>query len=129
MADAVCERALELALAARPDVVDITGGSPELYPRLAEMILTLSDAGLAVRVRTNLVSLLARLGRASPTLFAEHGVSILARSPRPSGAVFEAQRGAGHLRSGARRTADAERARLRRGGRTRTDARYGSISS
>jgi radical SAM/Cys-rich protein len=95
MADAVCERALELALAARPDVIDITGGSPELYPRLAEMIRTLSDAGLATRVRTNLVSLLQPASAGLPALFAEHGVSILGSFPSAEREVFEAQRGTG----------------------------------
>jgi radical SAM/Cys-rich protein len=95
MTDAVYERAFDLALAARPDVVDITGGSPELHPRLAEMIAALSDAGLAVRVRTNLVSLVRPTSTALPALFAEQGVRILGSFPSSQPEIFEAQRGAG----------------------------------
>ena len=95
MTDAVCDRALALALAARPTIVDITGGSPELYPRLAEMVTTLSDAGLEVRVRTNLVSLASPASAALPELFVRHGVKLMGSFPSADLVAFEAQRGPG----------------------------------
>ena len=95
MSDRVCDRALALALAARPQVVDFTGGAPELHPRLAEMVVTLSEAGLAVRVRTNLVSLLTPTSAGLPELFAENHVELLGSFPSADRPVFEAQRGSG----------------------------------
>jgi radical SAM/Cys-rich protein len=95
MTDAVYERALALALAARPALVDITGGSPELHPRLAEMVTTISSSGIEIRVRTNLVSLLSAEASGLAELFADHGVGLLASFPSADRAAFEAQRGPG----------------------------------
>ncbi len=113
MTDDVYERAVALALAARPQLVDITGGAPELYPRLAEMVATLTDAGLAVRVRTNLVSLGTPDKVWLAEFFAEKGVRLLASFPSADPAVFEAQRGPGTFERGLGDAPSAEPARLR----------------
>jgi radical SAM/Cys-rich protein len=95
MTDEVWERVLTLAKAARPELVDLTGGAPELHPLLAEMVVALADAGLPVRVRTNLVALLEPTSVRLPETFAEHGVEILASFPSADRDVFDAQRGVG----------------------------------
>ena len=104
---------------ARPDLVDITGGAPELYPRLAEMIITLSEAGLGSRVRTNLVSLLSPAASGLAEVFAEHGVALLGSFPSADPALFEAQRGVGDVRDGHRSASNAELPRVRRARATR----------
>jgi radical SAM/Cys-rich protein len=95
MTDSVCERAIELACAARPAIVDITGGAPELHPRIRNVVDALVAADLRVRVRTNLVSLLSPPARGVAHLFALRGVDLLASFPSADRAEFDAQRGAG----------------------------------
>jgi len=85
--------AITLAEKIRPDLVDITGGEPEVYAPLPELLTRLSDAGLAVRVRTNLVALARPEHAELPGLFADIGVQVLASLPGTSAAAIEAQRG------------------------------------
>jgi radical SAM/Cys-rich protein len=41
----------------RPDLVDVTGGAPELHPRILPFLRQLRDASLSVRLRSNLTAL------------------------------------------------------------------------
>ncbi len=85
--------ALSLAERIRPSVLDITGGEPELYPHLRELISLARSSGLAVRVRTNLVALAAPEAADLPAYFADQGVAILASLPGVSAAQTVEQRG------------------------------------
>ncbi len=57
MAWEVMEQTAAMAQTLRPGLVDITGGAPELHPRLRNFIAALRGAGLAVMARTNLTAL------------------------------------------------------------------------
>jgi len=84
---------VRLAELLRPDLVDITGGEPELFAHLPELIGRLRDAGIPTRVRTNLVALARPENAALPELFAARGVRVLASLPGTSAAAIDAQRG------------------------------------
>ncbi len=86
--------ALRLAETIRPRLIDITGGEPELFVHLRELVSRARAAGLATRVRTNLVALAAPGAAGLPTFFAENGVSLLASLPGVSAAQTAEQRGA-----------------------------------
>jgi radical SAM/Cys-rich protein len=84
---------LRLAEQTRPALIDITGGEPELFAHLRELISRARAAGFAVRVRTNLVALAAPDASDLPAFFAEQGVSLLASLPATSAAEMVEQRG------------------------------------
>ena len=69
------------ALRAGASLVDITGGSPELNPRLLDFIADLRAARLAVQVRTNLTVLLENGQEGTITFFREHAVQLVASMP------------------------------------------------
>jgi radical SAM/Cys-rich protein len=83
--------AVALAGLLRPRLTDITGGAPELYPHLRELISGLRDAGLAVRVRTNLVCLERADGLAE--FLAAQRVGLMASLPGTDAAGVGPQRG------------------------------------
>ncbi len=85
--------AVRLAEMMRPDLVDITGGEPEEFEHLLELLVRLRDAGVPTRVRTNLVALARPEHAALPELFAASGVQVLASLPGTSAAAIDAQRG------------------------------------
>lgn len=75
------------------DLVDITGGAPELNPNLARFIETLGRAGRAVQVRTNLTALLEPGLSGMIEFFREHGVRLVASMPCYLEENVTAQRG------------------------------------
>jgi len=85
--------AVRLAELLRPELVDITGGEPEEFAHLPELIERLRDAGITTRVRTNLVALARPENAALTELFAARGVRVLASLPGTSAAAIDAQRG------------------------------------
>jgi radical SAM/Cys-rich protein len=93
MSREVMLHSLELAEKVRPALIDITGGEPELFVHLPELITRARGAGFAVRVRTNLVALASNDAVGLPGLFAEQGVSILASLAGTSAAETAEQRG------------------------------------
>jgi radical SAM/Cys-rich protein len=84
---------LALAEKVRPALIDITGGEPELFGHLPELISRARGAGFAVRVRTNLVALASTDAVDLPGLFAEQRVSLLASLAGTSAAETADQRG------------------------------------
>ena len=76
-----------------PELVDITGGEPEVFAHLIELIERLHGAGIPTRVRTNLVALARAENAALPEHFAAHGVRVLASLPGTSAVAIDAQRG------------------------------------
>jgi len=85
--------ALALAKTLQPELLDITGGEPELFAHLRELVTRGRAAEFAVRVRTNLVALMAPSAAELPGFFAEHGVALLASLAGTSAAEIAEQRG------------------------------------
>jgi len=85
--------ALELTRLVRPALLDITGGEPELWPHLRELVALARSEGIAMRVRTNLVALSRSEAADLPELFARNGVALLASLPGTSAEAIAAQRG------------------------------------
>jgi radical SAM/Cys-rich protein len=80
MSDSVMDAVVSFASALRPDLVDVTGGAPELHPRLLEFLGALRERGLDVRVRSNLTALGGQRRELVGPL-AELDVGILASVP------------------------------------------------
>lgn len=95
MSDSVFAAALALAGALRPRLVDITGGAPELHPRIRDHVAALRRAGHEVQLRTNLTLLLEAGHRDLPDLWARQGVRLLASLPSSEPEDTRRQRGVG----------------------------------
>jgi radical SAM/Cys-rich protein len=89
----VLAAAIGLARRLRPRLIDVTGGAPELYPRIRELVAELRGADLEVQVRTNLTALLEPGCADLPALFARLGVRLLASLPSSDPALVGRQRG------------------------------------
>ncbi len=72
---------LAAAQTIRPELVDITGGAPELNPDLRPFIQDLSRANLTVQCRTNLTVLLEQENEELPCFFRAHRVRLVASLP------------------------------------------------
>ncbi len=83
---------VRLADRVRPQIVDITGGEPELFEHLPDLIAELAARRLSTRVRTNLTALAEPSAAHLSNLFAEHGVGLLASLLGTSAATFATQR-------------------------------------
>lgn len=99
MSDEIIDAALGLAERLQPALVDITGGAPELHPRIRDLALRLRKNGMAVQVRTNLTVLTEPSCEDLPELWAEHRVGLLASLPSWDPEQAERQRGAGTFAS------------------------------
>nr|WP_319584451.1 arsenosugar biosynthesis radical SAM (seleno)protein ArsS [uncultured Pseudodesulfovibrio sp.] len=75
------ERIMDLAVAVRPGLVDITGGAPELNPHLKDFVSGLVDRGVPVQSRTNLSAMEEPGAKDYPEFFAERGVALVASMP------------------------------------------------
>lgn len=65
----------------RPELVDITGGAPEIHPHFKQFVKILRDNGHYVQVRTNLTALMEPERRDVPQFLKEHKVRIVASLP------------------------------------------------
>lgn len=79
----------------RPEVIDITGGSPELHPHLERFILTLRRKGLNVQIRTNLTVLLEPGIEGMPAFYKKNRVRLVASMPCYLEENVDRQRGEG----------------------------------
>jgi len=84
---------LEAATRGEAGVVDITGGAPELNPRLRGFIEALGQVGCDVQVRTNLTALLEPGLEHMIEFFRSHGVRLVASMPCYLAENVRAQRG------------------------------------
>jgi radical SAM/Cys-rich protein len=75
--------------------IDITGGAPELLPRLPRLVSGLAALTPKLIVRTNLTALTRPESGALPELCRDHGVVLTASLPAANAAQTEAQRGGG----------------------------------
>jgi len=86
---------LEAARSVRCQLVDLTGGAPELNPSFRRFIAALRQEGLSVQVRTNLTVLLEPDMDTMPGFLRDHGVQLVASMPCYLEENVRAQRGAG----------------------------------
>lgn len=98
MAPDVVDAVLRAADLARPRVVDLTGGAPELHPDIRRIVGTLAVAGHAVQLRTNLTALLEPGCEDLPAFFREQGVGLVGSLPCYLEENVDRQRGAGVYR-------------------------------
>ena len=87
-----CLRAIDLSGA---QVVDLTGGAPELNPNFEYIVDACVDRGLRVLDRCNLTILLTRRHAHLPEWFAERGVEVICSLPHYRKMGTDAQRGDG----------------------------------
>jgi len=79
----------------KPELVDITGGAPELNPHIREFIEELTGSGHKVQIRTNLSAMTVPGLEDMPDFLAEHGVAVTASMPCYLSENVNAQRGPG----------------------------------
>jgi radical SAM/Cys-rich protein len=79
----------------RPEIVDITGGAPELSEHFRYFVETARAAGAHVIDRNNLTIIETKAFAWLPEYLAEHGVEVVASLPCYSAANVNAQRGEG----------------------------------
>jgi len=89
------ELALDAARSVRCQLVDLTGGAPELNPCFRRFIVALRQEGLFVQVRTNLTVLLEPDMNTLPEFLCDHKVQLVASMPCYLEENVRAQRGTG----------------------------------
>lgn len=89
------ELVLDAAEEAKPKLVDLTGGAPELNSEFRRFVVSLRADGHRVQVRTNLTALLEQGSADLPDFFRRHAVSLVASMPCYLEENVAAQRGAG----------------------------------
>lgn len=92
---ATMEAVLKVVRAARPRLVDITGGAPEMNPNLRRFITALGPEVPAVRMRTNFTALLEPGNEKLPEFLRERRVELVGSMPCYLEENVAAQRGAG----------------------------------
>ncbi|NOY86971.1 MAG: radical SAM/Cys-rich domain protein [Deltaproteobacteria bacterium] len=91
----VMERVLDVAGQAKPRLMDITGGAPELNPHIRRFIFALRNGGHKVQVRTNLTAFLEPGLEGLAEAFREMDVQLVASMPCYLEENVCAQRGPG----------------------------------
>jgi radical SAM/Cys-rich protein len=91
----VMELVLKAAKSARCQLVDLTGGAPELNPHFRRFVVALRREGQQVKVRTNLTVLLEPGMEELPEFFRDHQVQLVASMPCYLEENVCAQRGKG----------------------------------
>jgi radical SAM/Cys-rich protein len=84
---------LRAADALAPEVVDITGGAPEMNPDIRRFVAALREAGHVVQLRTNFTALLEPAAEGLIDFLAEHAVALVGSLPCYLSENVDAQRG------------------------------------
>ncbi len=96
MARSVMASVLEAADSTRPELVDITGGAPELHPGIRDFVAALRRDGHAVQLRTNLTAMSdSPVQEDMPDFLRENRVRLVASLPCYLEENVCAQRGRG----------------------------------
>jgi radical SAM/Cys-rich protein len=90
----VMQQVISACRASGCNLVDITGGAPELNPHFREFVGSLLEESLHVQVRTNLTVLTQPGMESLPEFFRDHAVKIVASLPCYTEENVRAQRGA-----------------------------------
>ena len=91
----VMEMVLKAAKSARCQLVDLTGGAPEINPYFRRFVAALCQEGHCVQVRTNLTVLLEPDMEGMPEFLRKHQVRLVASMPCYLEENVRAQRGPG----------------------------------
>ena len=91
----IMESVLEVARSVHCQLIDLTGGAPELNPHFRRFVKTLRREDHQVQVRTNLTVLQEPDMEDLPQFFREHGIQIVASMPCYLEENVCAQRGPG----------------------------------
>jgi radical SAM/Cys-rich protein len=86
---------IQAADSVRPDLVDVTGGAPEIHPHFRDFVEGLRESGHAVQVRTNLTAMLEPGLEDIPAFLRDHEVRLVASMPCYLEQNVCEQRGAG----------------------------------
>lgn len=89
------DRLVDLLEDRRIDVLDITGGAPEMNPHLAHLVREARKAGCHVIVRSNLTVFFERGFEYFPEFYREHDIEITASLPYYFGDSVDRVRGEG----------------------------------
>jgi radical SAM/Cys-rich protein len=92
----VC-RVIEFAQRARFDVIDITGGAPEMNPHIVQLVEGVALTGARVLFRTNLTSIEDPGVDALVDVLTRQRVALIGSMPSLNATQLEAQRGLGVL--------------------------------
>jgi radical SAM/Cys-rich protein len=84
MSREVMDACISVANELQPQLIDITGGAPELHPDIHYLLTKLHNAGHRVRLRTNLTALLTPEAAGLVDLLVGQRVSVLASFPANS---------------------------------------------
>ncbi|MCX5945845.1 MAG: arsenosugar biosynthesis radical SAM protein ArsS [Cyanobacteria bacterium] len=95
MAESVVQQCLEAIRRLRPQVVDLTGGAPELHGAFRRLVLEARRHGCQVIDRSNLTVLLLPALSDLPAFLADNQVEIVASLPAAEASGTDAQRGEG----------------------------------
>jgi radical SAM/Cys-rich protein len=95
MSASTAEDVITYAEQSRFEVIDITGGSPELNPNIERLIIKLSSLAPRLMIRSNLSALESRKRDEWVGLLKDHGVVIVASFPSLDEAQADSQRGRG----------------------------------
>lgn len=93
------EEVIAYAERSRFDIIDITGGAPELNPNIEILIRKLSSLAPRLMIRSNLSALEGRKRDEWIGLLKDHGVVIVASFPSLDGAQTDSQRGKGFFQT------------------------------
>jgi len=91
----VMEMVLKAIKSSGCQLVDLTGGAPELNPHFRQFVAALRREGASVQVRTNLTVLLEPYMEGMPEFFRKHRVRLVASMPCYLEENVRAQRGPG----------------------------------
>jgi radical SAM/Cys-rich protein len=95
MSASTAEDVIAYAERSRFEVIDITGGSPELNPNIEPLVIRLSSLAPRLMIRSNLSALESRKRDEWIGLLKDHGVVIVASFPSLDEAQADSQRGRG----------------------------------
>ena len=89
------EQVIEMAAALKPELVDITGGAPELHPNIQQFMTALHDGGHPLQLRTNFTALQETSSAGLIDFLAKHEVTLVGSLPCYLQINVDAQRGDG----------------------------------
>jgi len=89
------ESVIEAARSINANLIDITGGAPEIHPHLRQFISELTDSGFAAQVRTNLTAMMEPDMEETIQFFKDNNVALVASMPCYLEENVNRQRGSG----------------------------------
>ena len=97
MSAKTAQEVIAYAERSRFEVIDITGGAPELNPNIETLVEKLSSLAPRLMIRSNLSALQSRKSDEWISLLKDHGVVLVASFPSLDGVQFDSQRGKGNF--------------------------------